>query len=37
MALHLKLNGNDLFHGRQDSPQTILVLINGYKNESVYD
>ena len=25
------------FHCRQDSPQAILVLTNGYKNESVYD
>ena len=25
------------FDCRQDSPQTILVLSNGYKNESVYD
>ena len=25
------------FHCRQDSPQTMLVLTNGYKNESVYD
>ena len=24
-------------HCRQDSPQTLLVLTNGYKNESVYD
>ena len=35
MALHFKLNGNDFC--RQDSPQTIYVLTNGYKNESVYD
>ena len=25
------------FHCRQDSPQTMLVLTNGYKKESVYD
>ena len=25
------------FRCRQDSPQTMLVLTNGYKNESVYD
>ena len=25
------------FHFRQDSPQTLLELTNGYKNESVYD
>ena len=24
-------------HGRQDSPQTMLVFTNGYKNESVYE
>ena len=37
MVLHLKLNRNDFPHCRQDSPQTMLVLTNGYKNESAYD
>ena len=37
MALHLKLMEMISFHCSQDSPQTMLVLTNGYKIESVYD